>query len=41
MKAEEKEDEYFINKRAIGELFDSKFDLNVNYGEVEILTIAI
>ena len=30
MNVEEKEDEYFINKRAIGELFDSKFDLNVN-----------
>ncbi|HMW47187.1 MAG TPA: hypothetical protein PK011_00975 [Marinagarivorans sp.] len=27
---EEKEDEYFIHKRALGELFDSKFDLNVN-----------
>jgi hypothetical protein len=30
MNTEEKEDEYFINKRAIGELFDSKFNLNVN-----------
>ncbi len=26
----EKEDEYFVNKRELGELFDSKFDLNVN-----------
>jgi hypothetical protein len=30
MKTDEKEDEYFINKRKLGELFDSKFDLNVN-----------
>lgn len=29
MNVEKKEDEYFINKHAIGELFDSKFDLNV------------
>lgn len=27
---EEKEDDYFIHKRELGELFDSKFDLNVN-----------
>lgn len=27
---EEKEDQYFIEKRQLGELFDSKFDLNVN-----------
>lgn len=27
---EEKEDEFFIEKRALGELFDSKFDLNIN-----------
>ena len=26
---EEKEDKYFIHKRELGELFDSKFDLNV------------
>ena len=30
MKNEEKEDEYFINKRALGELFDSKFPLSVH-----------
>lgn len=27
---EEKEDSYFVEKRALGELFDSKYDLNVN-----------
>ena len=27
---DEKEDEFFVEKRALGELFDSKFDLNVN-----------
>lgn len=27
---EEKEDDYFIHKRELNELFDSKFDLNVN-----------
>jgi len=26
----EEEDEYFIEKRALGELFDSNYDLNVN-----------
>ena len=30
MKNEEKEDEYFIHKRELGELFDSNYDLNVN-----------
>lgn len=30
MKEEEKEDSYFVEKRQLGELFDSKFDLNVN-----------
>ncbi len=30
MKVDEKEDEYFIKKRELGELFDSKYDLNVN-----------
>lgn len=29
-KEEEKEDKYLIEKRELGELFDSKFDLNVN-----------
>ena len=28
--ADEKEDSYFINKRALGELFDSKFPLNLH-----------
>jgi len=27
---EEKEDEFFIEKRTLGELFDSRFDLNIN-----------
>ncbi len=27
---DDKEDEYFVEKRALGELFDSKFDLNIN-----------
>jgi hypothetical protein len=27
---EEKENMYFVEKRALGELFDSKYDLNVN-----------
>lgn len=27
---EEKEDKYFVEKRELGELFDSAFDLNVN-----------
>ena len=41
MNVEEKEDEYFINKRAIGELFDSKFDLNTwHWGQVLYLTLA-
>lgn len=30
MPIEENEDEFFIEKRALGELFDSKYDLNVN-----------
>ena len=30
MTEEEKEDSYFVEKRALGELFDSKYDLNVN-----------
>ncbi len=30
MKEEEQEDSYFVEKREIGELFDSKYDLNVN-----------
>lgn len=30
MKNDEKEDEYFVEKRALGELFDSQYDLNVN-----------
>jgi len=30
MKEDEKEDQFFIEKRELGELFDSKFNLNVN-----------
>lgn len=30
MLKEEKEDQFFIEKRALGELFDSKYNLNVN-----------
>jgi hypothetical protein len=29
-KNEETEDEFFVNKRELGELFDSRFDLDVN-----------
>ncbi|WP_299587150.1 hypothetical protein [uncultured Microbulbifer sp.] len=30
MKEDEKEDQFFVDKRELGELFDSSFDLNVN-----------
>ena len=30
MLIEEKEDEFFVEKRALGELFDSKYNLNIN-----------